>query len=457
MGNLFQLYRSHYKALLHLGIPIVIGQIGIIILGFADTLMIGRHSAAELGAAGFVNNVFALAVVASVGFSYGLTPLVGELFGRGKQAEIGNKLRNSLWANFFVAILLTAGMFVFYLNVERMNQPAELIPLIKPYFLTILFSIPFMLLFNGFKQFADGITDTRTSMWILLGGNVLNIVGNYLLIYGVGPFPELGLLGAGLSTLFSRILMLLIFVGVFFYTRKYQIYREGFDKGRLNKKDFIRLNTIGWPVALQMGMETASFSLCAIMVGWLGTMALATHQIVVTISTVFFMMYMGMGSAIAVRVSYFKGQNDLINVRRSAMAGFHLILCLAVCCSLAVWSFRYQLGGWFTENGEVSALVVTLILPLLLYQFGDGLQIAFSNALRGISDVKPVMIIAFFAYFLLSLPVSYLFGFVFDWGLQGIWMSYPVGLTTAGLLFLWRFHRQTKRPFGRCQRPIHPH
>lgn len=445
MGTLFQTYRSHYKALLHLGIPIVIGQVGIIILGFADTLMIGHHSAAELGAAGFVNNVFALAVVASIGFSYGLTPLVGELFGRGERDAIGGKLKNSLWANSLVAVLLAAGMSVFYLNVEQMNQPAELIPLIKPYFLTMLCSIPFMMLFNAFKQFADGITDTKTPMWILLGGNVLNIIGNYLLIYGVGPFPELGLLGAGLSTLFSRIVMLLAFALIFFYTPKYSLYRDGFMKGFLNKNDFKRLNAIGWPVALQMGMETGSFSICAIMVGWLGAMELATHQIVVTISTIFFMMYIGMGSAIAVRVSYFKGQGDLINVRRSAMAGFHLILCMAVCCALAVWSFRYQLGGWFTDSTQVSELVITLILPLLLYQFGDGLQIAFSNALRGISDVKPVMIIAFFSYFLLAVPVSYIFGFVLGWGLQGIWLSFPVGLTTAGLLFWWRFHRQTQQ------------
>ncbi len=445
MGTLFQNYHSHYKALLHLGIPIVIGQIGIIILGFADTLMIGRHSALELGAAGFVNNVFALAIVASVGFSYGLTPLVGELFGSGARDKIGEKLRNSLVANFLVALLFTLGMYVFYLNIERMGQPVNLLPLIKPYFLTMLCSIPFMLVFNGFKQFADGITDTKVSMWILLGGNVLNILGNFILIYGWGPFPELGLFGAGLSTLFSRFVMCVFFAVLFFTSARYQVYKEGFVRGCLNRKDFFRLNAIGWPVALQMGMETGSFSICAIMVGWLGATALATHQIMITISTVFFMMYIGMGSAIAVRVSYFKGQGDWLNVRRSANGGFHLILYMAVLCSLFVWIFRHYLGGWFTDSQDVSKMVITLFFPLLLYQFGDGLQIAFSNALRGISDVKPVILIAFFSYFLLAVPVSYLFGFVFDWGLWGIWLSFPVGLTTAGILFWWRFNKKTKK------------
>ncbi len=444
MKNFLSLYSSHYKALIYLGMPIVVGQIGIIILGFADTLMIGHHSAVELGAAGFVNNVFALAIVASTGFSYGLTPLVGELYGSGKRQEIGGKLKNSLLANFLVGLLFMAGMFLFYLNIEHMNQPRELIPIMKPYYVTLLLSLPFVLLFNAFKQFADGITNTSTPMWILLTGNVLNIIGNYLLIYGIGPFPEWGLWGAGLSTLFSRIAMCIIFVIVFLRAKRYKIYREGYLRNPLNLKDFRRLNALGWPVALQMGMETASFSVCAIMVGWLGALALAAHQVMVTISTVFFMMYVGMGAAIAVRVSYFRGQSDRVNLRRSAIAGFHLILCMALICSLCVWAFRNELGGWFTDNPTVSEIVAMLFVPLLLYQFGDGLQIAFSNALRGITDVKPVMIIAFIAYFLISLPISYLFGFVFDWGIYGVWMSFPIGLTTAGLLFWWRFHVKTR-------------
>lgn len=193
MINSYRTYKSHYKALFFLGLPIVIGQVGVIVLGFADTLMIGHHSTLELGAASFVNNVFNLAIIFSTGFSYGLTPIVGGLYGTRQFPPAGQALRCSLLVNFLVAVLLTLIMGVLWLNVENLGQPEELIPLIKPYYLVLLASLVFVMLFNGFKQFTDGITDTKTAMWILLGGNVLNIIGNYLLIYGKLGFPELGL------------------------------------------------------------------------------------------------------------------------------------------------------------------------------------------------------------------------------------------------------------------------
>ena len=160
MRNIYRTYREHYKALFFLGLPIVIGQIGVIVLGFADTLMIGHHSTVELGAASFVNNVFNLAIIFSTGFSYGLTPVVGGLYGTHQFAPAGQALRNSLLANLMVALLLTLCMTVLYLNIENLGQPEELIPLIKPYYLVLLASLVFVMLFNGFKQFTDGITDT---------------------------------------------------------------------------------------------------------------------------------------------------------------------------------------------------------------------------------------------------------------------------------------------------------
>lgn len=173
MRHIYSTYKEHYKALIFLGLPIVIGQIGVIVLGFADTLMIGHHSTIELGAASFVNNVFNPADYFQYGFSYGLTPIVGGLYGTRQYAPAGQALRNSLLANLMVALLLTVCMTVLYLNIERLGQPEELIPLIKPYYLVLLASLVFVMLFNGFKQFTDGITDTKTAMWILLGGNVL--------------------------------------------------------------------------------------------------------------------------------------------------------------------------------------------------------------------------------------------------------------------------------------------
>ena len=220
--NLIAGYKQHYKALIFLGLPIVIGQVGVIVLGFADTLMIGHHSTEELGAASFVNNVFTLCIIFSTGFSYGLTPIVGSLYGNRRFAEAGQALRCSLVANVLVALLLTFIMTVVYFNVECLGQPEELMPLIKPYYLVLLASLVFVMLFNGFKQFTDGITDTKTAMWILLGGNALNIIGNYILINGKLGFPELGLLGAGISTLFSRIMMVVVFALIVLRGRRFR-------------------------------------------------------------------------------------------------------------------------------------------------------------------------------------------------------------------------------------------
>lgn len=437
-------YKRHYKELIYLGVPIMVGQLGTIILGFADTMMIGHHSAAELSAAGFVNTLFNLAIIFGLGFSYGLTPIVGALYGRGEEEEAGGKLKNSLLANLLIAVFLYIVMGILYLNLDKLGQPEELLPFIKPYYLILWASLPLIMLFNAFKQFADGITDTQTPMWILLGGNVLNIVGNYLLIYGTFGFPELGLLGGGLSTLFARLMMLVVFIGIFFLSPRYKTFLRGFRRSYANRADFRLLNKLGWPIALQMGMETASFSLCAIMLGWLGETPLAAHQIMNTITTLCFMIYYGMGAAIAVRVSYFRGQEDMPNLRRSAYAGFHLILVWGLFLCTIVFCIRHQLGSWYTDSEEVRQLVAVLVIPMLAYQFGDGLQIAFANALRGLADVKPMMYIAFVAYIILSLPTSYIFGFLLDWGTVGIWMGFPVGLTSAGIAFYLRFRQQTR-------------
>ena len=336
-------------------------------------------------------------------------------------------------------------MAALYFNLANLGQPEELLPFMRPYFLVLLASLPFVLWFNAFKQFSDGITDTKVSMWILLGGNLLNIIGNYILIYGKLGFPELGLTGAGISTLVSRILMVIVYLMLFFGTSRYRIFRQGFRTGRINKKDFSLLNRLGWPIAGQMGMETASFSLSAIMIGWLGSTALASYQIMIAVSQICFMIYYGMGAAVSVRISNFYGQKDIENVCRTANVGFHLILMMVVCTSVPIFLLRHHIGGWFTDNEAVSLMVAQTIVPFLLYQFGDGLQINFANALRGIADVRLIMLFSFIAYFLISLPAGYLFGFVFNWGVTGIWAAFPFGLTSAGIMYYLRFRYKTRK------------
>ena len=438
-------YLSHYKELTRLGLPIVIGQLGIIFVSFVDTFMVSRHGTNDLAAASFVNNMFNLAIIFATGFSYGLTPIVGKLFGKGRKDEAGGMFKNALLANSAIAALLMLAMWMLYLNIENLGQPTELMGLMRPYYITLLMSIPFILLFNAFKQFADGITDTKTSMWILLTGNVLNIAGNYMLIFGKCGLPELGLLGAGISTLFSRMAMLAISLVIFFRGKRFRAYADGFWKTGISRMRQKELFFLGLPIAAQMGMEAASFSLTTIMVGWIGTTALAAHQIMVTVSQLGFMIYYGMAAAVAVKVSNYSGAGDAGNIKRVASSGFHLITMMAVITSIIVFTLRHHIGGIFTDDNSVMLLVAQLTIPFVLYQIGDGMQCNYANALRGITDVKPMMLFAFIAYFVISLPAGYIFGFVFDLGLPGVWMSFPFGLTSAGVMFYLRFRHTLKK------------
>lgn len=419
----------------------MIGQLGMIVLGFADTMMVGHHSTTELGAASFVNNIINLVIITATGFSYGLTPIVGGLFGREELPQAGRALRCALLANLMAGAIMMAALAILYFNVGNIGQPKELLPYIRPYYLVLLASMPFVMLFNAFKQFTDSITETRTSMWILLSGNLLNIVGNYVLIYGKLGLPEMGVVGAGVSTLISRIVMVALFCLVFLARKKMRPYREGFFKLGWSRQLVSRLVSLGTPIALEMGMETASFSLSIIMVGWLGTIALASHQVMITISQFTFMVYYGLGAAVAVRTSYFNGQNDRTNVRHTVVAGLQVMVALELLLSGIIFLLRNHIGGWFTDSAEVSSTVISLMVPFFIYQFGDGLQINYANALRGIADVKPLMVIAFIAFFVISLPVGYFCGFVLNLGLVGVWMAFPFGLTSAGVMMWYRFKK----------------
>ena len=438
-------YPEHYRSLLSLGLPIMIGQLGMIVLGFADTMMVGHHSTTELGAASFVNNIINLAIITGTGFSYGLTPIVGGLFGRRELPEAGQALRCSLIANMLATVVMAVVLVALFLNLGNIGQPEELLPYMRPYYLVLLLSLPFVMLFNAFKQFTDSITETRTSMWILLSGNLINILGNYVLIYGKCGMPEMGVLGAGVATLLSRVVMVGLFMVVLMSRRKFHPYREGFFSKGWSAQLVRRLTSLGTPIALEMGMETASFSLSIIMVGWLGTIALASHQVMTTISQFTFMVYYGLGTAVAVRTSYFNGQRDHANTCHTVIAGLHVMVALELILGGIIFLLRNQLGSWFTDSAEVSATVLTLMVPFFIYQFGDGLQINYANALRGIADVKPLMVIAFIAFFVISLPVGYLCGFVLGYGLMGVWMAFPFGLTSAGVMMWWRFHQQMKK------------
>lgn len=438
----------HYKQLLIIGIPIIIGQLGTIVLGFADTLMIGHHSTRELAAAGLVNNIFGLVLLFYLGFSYGLTPVVGKLFGMERHTEIGEKVKNSLVANMLIGVMLVSIMTVLYFNLSRIGQPEELLGLIRPYFLVNLVSVLFVGVFNTLKQLFDGIGRTKVAMWTMIGGNCLNILFNWLLIYGVGGFPELGLLGAGLSTMGARIVMAVALVVVLVSRKEFRPYLTSLFTGKVNRADFNEMNRLGWPVAMQLGMETAAFSLSCVMVGWLGTLPLAAHQVTITISQLFYLTIFGMASAMSIRISHFAGQNDNDGILANSRDGFRLVLMCSLLLTLPILAFRNHIGALFTSSVEVQQTVATLIIVLVVYQFGDGMQYTFANALRGIACVRPLVPCAFIAYFVISLPLGYALGFVAKLGILGVWLAFPVGLTVAGVLYWQRFRKEMKKRQG---------
>ena len=195
--------------------------------------------------------------------------------------------------------------------------------------------------------------------------------------------------------------------------------------------------------------ESAAFTLSCVMVGWLGTIPLASHQIMITISQLFYLVLSGMASAISIRISYFMGQKEYDAMRCCAADGFRMLLVFSAVVSLPIILFRHDIGFIFTDNDEACLTVAHLIWILVIYQFGDGMQYIYANALRGIACVKPMMYYAFIAYFCINLPVGYVLGFVAGWGIYGIWTAFPIGLTIAGILFYRRFIKELRMMAGR--------
>lgn len=435
-------YSYHYKTLLSLGMPLVVGQVGTIVLGFADTLMVGHHSVTELAAASFVNTIMAIILVFALGYSYGLTPIIGRLYGQGNTEKNGAVVKHGLLAAATTSVILLAVLYLVYINIHRMGQPEELLPLMRPYMIVNMISLPFACWFNTFKQFFDGIGHTKTSMYIMIAGNILNIGGNYLLIYGPGPMPELGLLGAGISTMASRIIMFFAAAAIFLFTKKYKTYSSAMRNSRFSKELYRTIDKQSWPVALQMGMESSAFALTGVMAGWLGTTALATHQIMITISQLFFMVYYGITSAVSVRVSYYIGQNDVKQLRDVAAAGLHIVLLIGAIVVIPVLLLRNDMGYWFADSKEVAEMCAQVIILMVIYQFGDGMQMIYANALRGTGYVKPMMYIAFVSYFIISLPTSYFLGIYMNFGIVGIWTAFPICLTVAAVLYYYFFKKK---------------
>ncbi len=432
---------SHYSATLRLGLPIAIGQLGVIILGFADTLMVGRYSTDALAASAFVNNLFTLFTFLLMGYSYGLTPIVSALFGQGKQAEAGEQLKPALLSGTVFCLLLMAVWGIAFFNLEHFGQPDELLPLIRPYFLVILVSMIFVMLYNELRQFTDGLTHTTLGMYTLIIGNAFNILGNWLLIYGPGPFPEMGLLGAGIATLLARVLMVVLMVAALWWKKGYAPYREGFARYRASLDGMQAIVRASLPIAIQMGLECAAFTMSAVMAGWVGKVELAAYQVMVTIGTLGFLLYYSFGAGTSIRVATFYGQHDRTNVFHAAAAGRNLLLLMAACSSLLIYLLAEPLIRVFTTDTAVIAISLSLIPFLVLYQFADAMQICYANILRGTGHVLAMVRIAIISYLIVNIPAAFILGFSLGWGVKGIFLAFFIGLFTAATLFFKEYRK----------------
>lgn len=435
-----------YRATLQLALPLVIGQLGQIILAFADSAMIGHYGVNDLAAASFCVNLFNLPIIFLMGYSYGLLPAFGRAYG--SCIATGEVLRAGVRNIFLISVAVLLLMLLPLTFLESFKQPPELHGLIATYYILMLVSLPFVGIFNAFKQFFDSQGLTWLPMVALLAANALNIFGNYLLIFGEWGCPELGLLGAGLATLFSRFLEVLILSLVYLrhlHKTRFVRYRESLQK-KLTEPILQRyeLYRNGGGMGLQMGLETAMFSISVIFVGWMGEVALAAHHVAVTVQTLGFMTYYGIGGAVSIRVSRFMGQGQPKRGLIATNIGFRLLMLSALVLGGLLWGFRTVIAGLFSTSPEVVELASLLLVVGIAYQPADALQVCYSNALRGLGDAWGLMLTAFVAYFGIGLPFSYVLCVPVGLGALGVWLGYPVGLLGAGLMYAWRFYKTVR-------------
>lgn len=451
---LWRLWGESYiaQSIIKLGIPIIIGQLGSIAQQFADTIMVGQYGTMELAAAGFVNNVFNFVIYFMLGISYASTPVIGASYSQKDYKAVAQSLVDSIVVNFLFSLVIVALLLLLYHNIAILQQPEEIMPYALPYFLIITASMPFMAVFNALKQYSDAVGETKIPMWIMLGANAFNVLLNMPLIFGFElsifnyqfSMEALGLFGAGIATLISRILAVMALVVVIAKMKKYKELKPSVSTGpKIHRMKHLLF--LGLPISIQLGLEASSFNICAIFMGWLGSIPLAAHQIMCTISTLCFQIVYGIGAAASVLISQFRGVDDWHNVRRTANTAFFIGIALILMMIGMIQISRYPLVSCFTTSEEVVSVVLSLIPCFFIYQFGDCMQITFANALRGIAEVKKLMLYAFISYVIVSIPLSYVFAFIFGWGGVGVWMGMPFGLTTAGFLFYFEFRSKIKK------------
>ncbi len=449
-----QKYTSEFRYNLKLAYPVMLGMIGHTLVGLVDNIMVGQLGTAELAAVSLGNSFVFIAMSLGIGFSTAITPLVAEADGennieKGKQAfNHGIFLCTILGIVLFGLILLAKPL------MHHMSQPEEVVVLAMPYLDLVAFSLIPLIMFQGFKQFTDGLSQTKYAMWATILANIINVVLNYLLIFGKFGFPEMGIVGAAIGTLISRIVMVVFIWGFLKSKKKFKPYVERFSFKKIQKTILRKIMSLGFPSALQMLFEVAVFTAAIWLSGALGKNPQAANQIALNLSSMTFMIAMGLGVVAMIRVGNQKGLKNFKDLRRIALSIFLLVFLLDVVFATLFFIFNTQLPRFYVDehdlinqldNFEVIAIASKLLLVASVFQISDGVQVVVLGALRGLQDVKIPTLITFIAYWIIGFPISYFLGQEQAFGSVGIWAGLLAGLTASAIMLYIRFNYLTKK------------
>lgn len=424
-----------------LAYPVMLSQLGQILVGVSDSVMVGQLGTAPLAGVSLGNSIFILFLTFGIGISYGITPLVAKADGERNNKKIIEVLKHGFLVNGITGLILFLLLFLTSYIFPYLNQPEDVILLAKPYFLVISFSIiPFMV-FQVFRQFAEGLSLTKQAMIITISGNILNVFFNYILIFGKFGFPAYGLVGAGIATLISRIYMAFAMIFFVAYAKIFKPYWKEFRKKGLDKGLIRNILSIGLPSGLQFIFEVGAFSLAAIMIGWLGASSLAAHQIAINLAAITYMMASGLATATTIRVGNQLGRKDYRAMRMVGFTGFYMSAIFMGFNALILIIGRHFFPTLYINEPEVIEIASSLLFIAAVFQLSDGIQVVGLGALRGMADVKIPTLITLVAYWILALPVGYVLGFSLNMGASGIWIGLLTGLTIAAVLLYIRFNK----------------
>lgn len=447
-------YTKEFKYNLKLAIPVITALLGHTFVQLIDNIMVGQLGTASLAAISLGNSFFWVAMSVGVGFSTAITPLIAEADGQRNILKGKKVLIHGFLSCIFLGIALSIFLIITQPFLYEMGQPKEVVDLAFKYLFWVAISLIPLLIFQAFKQFSDGLSYTKPSMYASLLANIFNIILNYMLIFGNWGAPAMGIEGAALGTLISRVLALLFMMIYILIDKKFAPYVKNIAEKGLDKILFFKIFKIGFPSAAIMFFEITFFTCAVWLSGLLGKNPQAANQIALNLSTVTYMVAMGFGVAAMIRVGNQKGKSNYIELRRVAISIFLLIFIFDFIFCVIFLLFHDQLPWLYLdfENSsnvkdiyEVVKLSSGLLIISAFFQISDGLQAVVLGALRGLQDVNLPALIAFFSYVLIGLPISYILGIKLNFGVNGIWFGLLSGLTSSSILLFLRFQYLTKK------------